>query len=152
MFDEKFICFSSPPGQALLSLVGAAIVVDQADFPAVHIAAGNLAEDFAQVTKRAPIQLQVLAPKSGCLAIDAETSILVGSIESSPTLQALEKDGKLDFSNIRGKWESYTTTIADNPFEGCQKALIIAGSDKRGAVFGIYSLSEQIGVSPYSCI
>ena len=29
------------------------------------------------------------------------------------------------------------------------RALVIAGSDRRGAVFGIYDLSEQIGVSPW---
>jgi hypothetical protein len=42
------------------------------------------------------------------------------------------------------------TTIVENPFKGCHKALVIAGSDKRGAIFGVYTLSEQIGVSPYS--
>lgn len=42
------------------------------------------------------------------------------------------------------------TTFVENPFGGCHQALIIAGSDKRGAIFGVYALSEQIGVSPYS--
>lgn len=150
MFDEKFICFSNPPGQALLSLVGAAIVVDRVDFPAVHIAARNLAEDFARVTKGVPSQVQIVPLEHNGLAIDAETAIIVGSIESSPTLQALEKDEKIDFSEIRGKWETYTTVVVETPFGSCRRALVIAGSDKRGAVFGIYSLSEQIGVSPYS--
>jgi hypothetical protein len=40
------------------------------------------------------------------------------------------------------------TTIVHNPFDGYDNALVIVGSDKRGAIFGTYSLSEQIGVSP----
>ncbi len=34
-------------------------------------------------------------------------------------------------------------------FPGVSQALVIAGSDKRGTIFGIYDLSEQIGVSPW---
>lgn len=77
----------------------------------------------------------------------AGTAIIVGSVETSSILQRLEQDGKLDLSKIRGKWEeSYTTSAIDNPFDGCRSALIIAGSDKRGTIFGVYSLSEQLGV------
>ena len=32
---------------------------------------------------------------------------------------------------------------------GIRSALVIAGSDKRGTIFGIYDVSEQIGVSPW---
>ena len=67
----------------------------------------------------------------------------------SPLIQSLERDGKVDLSGIRGKWESYVTAVVEEPFEGCKRALAIAGSDKRGAIFGVYGLSEQIGVSPY---
>ena len=35
-----------------------------------------------------------------------------------------------------------------NPLPGVDQALVIAGSDKRGTIYGIYDLSEQIGVSP----
>ena len=146
MFDDKFVCFSHAPG--LLSLVGAAIVVDQADFPGIHIAARNLAEDFARVTKGAPSPLLLLTVENRGFATETHGAILVGSLEASPMLQHLETTRKLDFSKIRGKWESYTTVVVDEPFKGCGKALVIAGSDKRGAIFGMYSLSEHIGVSP----
>ena len=36
----------------------------------------------------------------------------------------------------------------DAPFEGVDRALVILGSDKRGTIYGLYSLSEHIGVSP----
>ena len=49
---------------------------------------------------------------------------------------------KLDVSAIEGKWESYLIQTVDGN-------LVIAGSDKRGTIFGIYDLSEKIGVSPW---
>ena len=39
-------------------------------------------------------------------------------------------------------------TVAD-PMPGVREALVIAGSDKRGAIYGIYDLSQAIGVSPW---
>lgn len=40
-------------------------------------------------------------------------------------------------------------SVVSQPFAGVSEALVIAGSDKRGAIYGIYELSEQIGVSPW---
>jgi hypothetical protein len=147
MFEEKFVSFS--PAPALLNLVGLPIVVDKSDFPGIHIAAQTLAEDFARVTKGPPSQIQFIPFERDGFSVEAPACIIVGSIEKSPLLQRLGKHGKVGLSNIRGKWESYTTAVVNYPFEGCRKALVIAGSDKRGAIFGVYSLSEQIGVSPY---
>jgi len=39
--------------------------------------------------------------------------------------------------------------VVENPIEGVEKALVIAGADPRGTIFGIYDVSEQIGVSPW---
>ena len=33
--------------------------------------------------------------------------------------------------------------------QGVENALVIIGSDKRGTIYGIYDLSEQMGVSPW---
>jgi len=147
MFEEKFVSFSEGPG--LLSLVGLPIVVDKSDFPGIHIAARHLAEDFARVTKGAPSPLQLFANEEDEWNWESVACIIVGSIERSPLVQRLAKNEKVGHSNILGKWESYTTTVVNEPFKGCHRALLIAGSDKRGAIYGIYSLSEQIGVSPY---
>ena len=45
--------------------------------------------------------------------------------------------------------EKYIIRTIDKPLEGIDRALVIAGSDKRGTIYGIYELSEQIGVSPW---
>ena len=56
---------------------------------------------------------------------------------------------KIDVSSIAGKWESFLIQVVAKPLPGVSSALVIAGSDKRGTIYGIYDLSEQIGVSPW---
>jgi hypothetical protein len=50
---------------------------------------------------------------------------------------------------IHGKWESYITHVVDNPLPGVDRALVIAGSDMRGTIYGLYDVSEAMGVSPW---
>lgn len=142
MFSQSLVSFTKSPG--LLSLVGACICVDAADFTGIHIAGRNLAEDFARVTKglKNPIRYRT----DDCGLPDDKALIIIGSI-SSPLLQRLERDGQLDLNALRGKWEAHMTSVIEVG-EG-RKALVIAGSDKRGTIFGTYTLSEQIGVSPW---
>lgn len=52
-------------------------------------------------------------------------------------------------SEIDGKWESFVSQLVKNPADGIDQALVIAGSDPRGTIYGIYDVSEQIGVSPW---
>ena len=75
--------------------------------------------------------------------------VLIGTIGKSPLIDALIKRHKLDVSGIAGQWESAVTTIVEHPMQGVRRALVIAGADKRGTIYGIYDLSEQIGVSPW---
>lgn len=149
MFEQQIVTFSAgPETTGSLSLVGATITVDQSDSIGVHIAARNLAQDFGRVTKSEAARVLVFEDGQEANVAGAEAAIVVGNIESSRLLQKLESDGKLSFDEIRGKWESFLTAVVEDPFPGCRKALVIAGSDKRGAIFGAYTLSEQIGVSP----
>ena len=67
----------------------------------------------------------------------------------SPLIDGLVKSGKLNADAISGKWESFIITTVTNPLPGVDQALVIAGSDKRGTIYGIYEMSEQIGVSPW---
>lgn len=55
----------------------------------------------------------------------------------------------LDVSAIEGKWEAFVSQLVKNPVDGTAQALVIAGSDPRGTIYGIYDVSEQIGVSPW---
>lgn len=75
--------------------------------------------------------------------------IIAGTIGHSTVIDKLIKSKAIDVSGVKGKWESFTSQVVKNPVSGCKKALVIAGSDPRGTIFGIYDVSEQIGVSPW---
>ncbi|MDE6108911.1 MAG: glycosyl hydrolase 115 family protein, partial [Muribaculaceae bacterium] len=68
---------------------------------------------------------------------------------SGPGLAPLRKSGAVDLDSLVGKTEQYVITTVDNPLPGVDRAVVVAGSDRRGAVYGLYELSEQIGVSPW---
>lgn len=129
------------PAAGAISLVNAPIVVDREDFEGIRIAAATLAEDIARVTgEEAPAITSEQSP-SPCV-------IIVGSVQRSKLVRQLASNGSIDFTIIERKWETWCTALVDAPWDGCKNALVICGSDKRGTIFGIYSLSEQIGVSP----
>lgn len=60
----------------------------------------------------------------------------------------LESAGKLELAGVRGKREVYLFQVVENPMEGVKSAVVIAGSDKRGTIYGLFHLSEKLGVSP----
>lgn len=116
-----------------------AILLDSEDNIAVRLAAKNLSEDFRRVTGNAA---QIINTPS------QDRLIIVGTLNSR-YIKALTKAKRLDAKQLVGKTEKYLMTVVDNPMAGVKQALVIAGSDRRGCVYGIYELSEQIGVSPW---
>ncbi len=79
----------------------------------------------------------------------AKTVIIAGTIGKSDVINALIAKGKLNVSPIQGKWESFISQVVTAPLSGVDQALVIAGSDLRGTIYGLYDVSEQIGVSPW---
>jgi Glycosyl hydrolase family 115/Gylcosyl hydrolase family 115 C-terminal domain len=120
----------------------AVLYVDDADYPGVLRAVGDLQSDLLRVSGCAA----QIVHKHAQLAAEV---VLIGTIGSSPVIDRLISDRKIDVSDIQGKWESALIQIVDNPLPGIKRSLVIAGSDKRGTIYGIYDLSEQIGVSPW---
>ncbi|MEY4242469.1 MAG: hypothetical protein RLZZ245_54 [Verrucomicrobiota bacterium] len=114
---------------------------DPADHQGVIRAIGDLQADIERVTGRKP----ALATKRPV----SSTPVIIGTVGKSALIDRLVKDGKLDASDLTGKWESFVITTVSQPAPGIDQALVIAGSDKRGTIYGIYELSEQLGVSPW---
>jgi hypothetical protein len=120
----------------------AGIHVDGNDFKVVHIAASCLASDVAAVTGVTP----AISPG---LTAPSKNLVLIGTIGHSTSIDQLIHAGKLDVTGIAGKWESYIIATVTDPLPGVRSALVIAGSDRRGTAYGVFELSEAIGVSPW---
>jgi hypothetical protein len=118
------------------------IYVDAHDDPGVLRAVKDLQSDILKVTN-CSAEVIHSTDRAGSAVI------LVGSLGRSAILDQLIRDGKLNVGSIAGKWESFLIQTVLHPFPGVSSALVIAGSDKRGTIYGIYDLSEQIGVSPW---
>jgi lysophospholipase L1-like esterase len=117
----------------------APLLVAPNDWPGVRRAAGDLQADIERVTGQKPAL---------GTAVSGAT-VIIGTLGRSEVIDGLVAAGKLDAAALRGRWEAFLIETVDRPMPGVDQALIIAGSDKRGTIYGIYELSQQIGVSPW---
>ena len=127
----SFVDFEDNGGLLIVSQGNApTISVDANEYKGVSIAVNNLCNDIFNVSGVKP-QVNQQGGK-----------IVVGTIDKSQYIKDLIKRQKLDGSQLQGKCEKYILTTIDG-------TVIIAGSDMRGTIYGIYELSKQIGVSPW---
>jgi hypothetical protein len=142
--QAEYVASSGGPGSfALVSQkVAARLCVDTNDFPGVFRAAGDLQTDVARVTGCRPEMT---------MAADAPLTnlILIGTLGKNSLISRLIAEKKIDVSAIAGQWESLLIQVVPKPWPGVDRVLVICGSDQRGTIYGIYDLSEQIGVSPW---
>lgn len=75
--------------------------------------------------------------------------IIAGTIGKNPMIDRFVEEGYIDGSALDGHREKFLIQGLDHPLPGIESVLVIAGSDKRGTIFGIYEMSRQIGVSPW---
>jgi glycosyl hydrolase family 115 (putative glucuronidase)/glycosyl hydrolase family 115 len=125
--------------------VAAPIVYAAADFKVVDLAAHDLAADIERVTGQKPAVLSA----DGAIAAARAPFVLIGTLGKNPAIDALVAAGKLDVSALRGAWESFLIATVADPLPGIPSALAIVGSDRRGTAFGVYEVSQGIGVSPW---
>lgn len=112
----------------------ATIVVDNQDWKGVVRAANDLSDDVRKVCGTASEVVFSPVAEKGC--------IIVGTIGKSVLIDWLIKQKKLDVKGVKGQWESFVIDVVDGN-------LVVAGSDKRGTIYGIYEISQRIGVSPW---
>ena len=119
----------------------AASLNDASDAAVVTRAAELFAADVEAVTGRRP-QVTSATGETG-------PAVIVGTVGGSALIRRLSEAGKIDTAPLEGAWERYLIQTVANPLPGIRKALVIAGSDRRGAAYGLFTLSELIGVSPW---
>jgi hypothetical protein len=120
----------------------AVIVTDISELTLIQKSASFLQQDIEAVTGKR-LSLANTLPSS------AKTIIIIGTIEKSSLIKQLIQQKKIAIDKIKNKWEAYLIQTVANPFKGIENALVIAGSDRRGAAFGVAEISQQIGVSPW---
>lgn len=124
MAADRFVFFGEQANSVCFSKLHGDIVTDKNDFKGVHIAVENLKKDLNKVLGR------------------ADLPIVVGTVGKSKAIEPFFKKKVLDKKQIEGKREKFLITFSKGK-------LVIAGSDKRGTIYGVYELSEQLGVSPW---
>lgn len=138
------ITVTPKPGDVVLMANGqsADIYFDPADFKVVDIAADCLAADIKRVTGQKP------AVKTDAQSL-SKYAVIIGTLGKNAVIDQLAREGKIDAGAITGRWESFVITTVPKPLPGVDAALVIAGSDRRGTAFGVFTLSEAMGVSPW---
>ena len=119
----------------------ATICIDTCDARVVTIAAGLLADDVERLTGFRP-QFHTSE------GLPEGPVVLAGTIGKSFLIDEFSKRGLIDTESLQGKWESYLIQTVN--IQGRKDPiLVIAGSDRRGTAFGLTSLCEAVGVSPW---
>jgi len=118
------------------------------DWLGVVRAANDLAADFKRVTGY-DMPLKLENTTSFTFSGPTKTAIIVGTIGKSKLIDDLVKRKKINVGKTKGQWEAFQSQVVLGPFPGIDAALVIAGADKRGTIYGMYDISEQIGVSPW---
>ena len=138
---EQFVVFTPTDNHFPLISQGVPcpVYVDPSENKGVLIAVDNLRQDILQICGTKPESLT---------SAKAKRCVIVGTY-NTPFVKKLIAANKIDKKELEGKNEKYILQVVTNPCEGVDEAVVIIGSDRRGTIYGIYELSEQMGVSPW---
>lgn len=146
----SFLIFNNAKAQLSVSdrnvkngfnLTTANILFDADEELSVKRAINLFAEDIERVSAKKPA-LTTTASK-------AQHILIAGTVGKSKVIDQLIKNRKLHVKEIEGQWERYKIQVVDHPVPNVKQALVIVGSDRRGTAYGLFSVSEAIGVSPW---
>lgn len=115
------------------------IYMDANDCKGVSYAVQALIKDFRQVSG---CQATLTSQSGSTHGKNSQPGILVGTLGHSAAIDQLVRQKRIDARQLQGKREKFIITVVDGQ-------LVIAGSDRRGTIYGIYELSQQMGVSPW---
>ena len=114
------------------------VLVDQGEHAPVLRAAEALRDDLAAVS----------GATAG--AADGRMAIIAGTLGHSARVDRIVREKGIDTGGVAGVWEAYLLQVVDAPEPGIERALLVAGADRRGTAFGLYELSRRVGVSPWT--
>jgi hypothetical protein len=141
---QEYVSFSDADGGFPLFGNGsvAPLIVAENEFPGIQRVAAHLQNDLLLVTGVKP---EIITQDFSGL----KSAVIIGTLGQSSVIDEMVAAGKIDVSDVKGRWEVSLIQVVDAPLEGIDRALVIVGSDKRGTIFGMFDLSAQMGVSPW---
>lgn len=117
------------------------IYVSPTDFEVVKRCARLFAEDIGRVTGHGA-RVKEAMPRKG------KTVIVMGTLGRNAFIDQLVTEKMMDVTAIKHGWEQYALKTVERPAKDIERALVIAGCDRRGTAYGAFALSEACGVSP----
>lgn len=142
-YSQNFVIDKNETGVfPIVSNAATPIYTDENDDWLIQKSASLFQNDIEKVSGKKPEIIHTISPKT-------TNVIIIGSIKNSKLIQQLIQSKKINVDSIKNKWEAYQIKIVDKPFKGIDKALVIAGSDKRGTAYGVFEISKEMGVSPW---
>ena len=132
-----------------------AFLYEEGEWSGVRKIADRVCDDMKAVFGKKPAMLTVKAAANE----DAVTMpVLFGTVGKTAAIAKLQKAGLLSAEELAGRREVYSFTLLSNVpkkllVPGAKgefaQLLVIAGSEKRGTIYGLFHLSEMLGVSPF---
>jgi hypothetical protein len=141
---SSYVVYEKTEGAFPLAVSGrpAPLYVCSQDYQGVVRVARLLQADLGRVTGAEP---ELLVDELS----STKEMLVIGTLGCNPIIDQLVHDKKLDVTDLAGKREKFALQCIRNPMPRVEHALVIAGSDKRGTLYGMFDLSTRIGVSPW---
>ncbi|WP_136064699.1 glycosyl hydrolase 115 family protein [Pontiella sulfatireligans] len=137
------VCFEGKSGMPLINNgQPLPIVISESADPAVKRGATAFAEDLYKIGGSATRIIEAGDTLK-------HPAVLMGVLGNHPLIDDLVSQGKVDISTIKGEWEAFQVAVVEKPWPDVEHVLVIVGADRRGAIYGAFDLSEQMGVSPW---
>ncbi|BAV06814.1 Glycosyl hydrolase family 67 N-terminus [Filimonas lacunae] len=139
---QQMVSTRQQPGAFTISAANMpAIYTDAQDDWLVQKAASLLQQDIEQVTGTKP---ELVHSRT-----TVKNLIIIGTVTGCKALQQLHAQKQVEFTDLKGQWEAFRVQAIPGAGKGSNATLVIAGSDKRGAAYGVFELSRQLGLSPW---
>uniref|UniRef100_UPI0035932D41 glycosyl hydrolase 115 family protein n=1 Tax=Aquiflexum sp. TaxID=1872584 RepID=UPI0035932D41 len=121
----------------LVSYQGQAkVFIDQSESDFIKLAVQDMVNDVKKITGK---ELEVVSDLNNC----SGSCVVIGTVSNLSSIKILKKLSSPLFSDLQGKWETYKVKSITIEVEPIKSALVIAGSDPRGTMFGIYHFLEN---------
>ena len=129
------------------------LLLEQNAYSGVQKIGTVVSKDFFAVTGIPLILISSLDQFAKATAQTTKKTLLFicGTVGKSDIINSLSASKKIDVSQVSGKNEVYSFGAIDEINNvAAQTIFVIAGSDKRGTIYGLLHISELLGVSPWT--